>query len=306
MLRRFVIIVFLLGLFLVTGSRVFAYYNPGQALGFVNDYAHLLKPEQINALNKKLQNLEDVSSNQIAIVTIKSLKGDTINNFAVRLFADWKIGQAKKDNGVLILVAEQEHKMRIEVGYGLEGALPDAIANQIIVNVLRPAFKTGNYYQGLNLATDQIIAATKGEYKANSVKTNNTSFLNHLDFSSVLFLLFIIFNLIISLWRHLAKSKSWWEGGIIGGGLGLFLALLFFRTLVFLITLPLVIAAIGLVLDFLVSRVIPPPKAPGKGRGPSWWWFLGGGGPGRGGFGGGGFGGFGGGGSGGGGASGSW
>ena len=146
MLGRFITTIFLFGLFLIAGRPVLAYYNPGQALGFVSDYAHLLSPEQINSLDQKLQGLENSSSNQVAVVIIKSLQGDTIDNFAVQLFADWKIGQTKKDNGVLILVAVEEHKMRIEVGYGLEGALPDAIASQIINNTLRPAFKTGNYY----------------------------------------------------------------------------------------------------------------------------------------------------------------
>jgi uncharacterized protein len=189
--------------------------------------------------------------------------------------------------------------MRIEVGYGLEGALPDATSFRIISDDLTPAFKAGKYYEGINAATDKIILATKGEYQPdpNDEKTKAfKSLLNNSDF--VYLLIFLGFSLISALRIRLAKSRSWWEGGIIGGLAGLVIALIFFKTLISFIIWFFILGGAGLLFDYLVSRILPPPSAGGGGGGI---WFLGGGGGS-----GGGFGGFGGGGSGGGGAGGDW
>lgn len=288
---------------LLTASTVLAYSSPGSPAGFVNDYADLLRADEKRDLENKLTQFNASSSNELAIVTIKSLEGDTIENFANQLFADWKIGQAKKDNGVLLLVALNDRKMRIETGYGLEGALPDATANQIITKTLRPAFQANNYYEGINKAADQIIAATYGEYQAEPVKANGFDF-NKLDFEFIFSLGFVLINVLVALWRYLAKSSSWWQGGLIGLILGLLIALLVWNLLI-LIALPLILGGLGLLADFLVSRVLPKPKALTR-RGNNFWFFGGPGGFGRGGGSGGGFGGFGGGGSGGGGSSGGW
>jgi len=303
MFRRLSII-FSLIVFLAAGFSARAYFNPGKPAGFVNDYAGILKTEEKSALESKLAQFTASSSNQLSIVTIKSLEGDTIENFANKLFADWGIGREKQDNGVLLLVALDDRRMRIETGYGLEGALPDATTNQIITKTLRPAFQSADYYGGINKATDEIIAATKGEYQAESAPSGWN--FKKLSFDALIWIIIFIFYLLSALWRHLAKSRSWWEGGIIGVVLGLIVALIFWRTLLLLIALPAIFGGFGLGFDYLVSRVLPKPKARGQGRGG--FWFLGG----PGGFGGGsggcggGFGGFGGGMSGGGGSSGSW
>lgn len=288
---------------LLTASAVLAYSNPGSPAGFVNDYAGLLQAAEKTDLESKLTQFNASSSNELAIVTIKSLEGDTIENFANQLFADWRIGQAKKDNGVLLLVALNDRKMRIETGYGLEGALPDATANQIITKTLRPAFQANNYYEGINKAADQIIAATYGEYQAEPDKPGGFDF-GKLDFEFIFFLGFVLINVLAALWRYLAKSSSWWQGGLIGLILGFLIALLVWNLLI-LITLPLILGGLGLLADFLVSRILPKPKASAR-RGNNFWFFGGPGGFGRGGGSGGGFGGFGGGGSGGGGSSGGW
>jgi len=288
---------------LLTASTVLAYSSPGSPAGFVNDYAGLLRADEKKDLESKLTQFNASSSNELAIVTIKSLEGDTIENFANQLFADWKIGKVKKDNGVLLLVALNDRKMRIETGYGLEGALPDATANQIITKSLRPAFQANNYYEGINKAADQIIAAMYGEYQAEPVKANGFDF-GKLDFEFIFFLGFVLINVLAALWRYLAKSSSWWQGGLIGLILGLLIALLVWNLLI-LIALPLILGGLGLLADFLVSRVLPKPQALTR-RGNNFWFFGGPGGFGRGGGSGGGFGGFGGGGSGGGGSSGSW
>jgi len=283
---------------LLTAATARAYSNPGSPAGFVNDYAGLLQTSEKTELENKLTQFNASSSNELAIVTIKSLEGDTIENFANQLFADWKIGQAKKDNGVLLLVALNDRKMRIETGYGLEGALPDATANQIITKTLRPAFQANNYYEGINKAADQIIAATAGEYQVEPDQASGFDF-RKLDFEFIFFLGFVLINILAALWRYLAKSSSWWQGGLIGFILGLLIALLVWNLLI-LIALPLILGGLGLLADFLVSRILPKPKASAR-RGNNFWFFGGPGGFGRGGGSGGGFGGFGGGGSGGGG-----
>jgi uncharacterized protein len=305
-MRQRVWLIFSLVLFLVAGSSARAYYNPGKPASFVADYAGVLEPAQISALENKLSRFQATSSNEIAVVTIKSLEGDTIENFAEKLFADWGIGKEKEDNGVLLLVAISDRQMRIETGYGLEGALPDATAYRIINDILKPAFRNNDYYGGIDKATDKIIAATSGEYSPEAAATDSSGWsLKNLSFDALFFLIIIFFYLISALWRWLAKSKSWWQGGVLGGVIGLIIALIFLRTLFFLLIIPAACGGFGLLLDFLVSRVIPQPSPIKKGRNNLW--FFGGGGNGFGGSGGGsGFGGFGGGMSGGGGSSGSW
>ncbi|RTQ53653.1 TPM domain-containing protein [Hymenobacter gummosus] len=132
----------------------------------VNDLAGLLTPEQEQALEQKLVAYNDSTSSQLAIVTVPTIGDDEIANYAQRLFESWGIGQKGKDNGLLILVAQQERKVNIHTGYGLEGAVPDVLAKRIIENVVVPAFKANQYYDGLDGAVDRLIALAAGEYKA--------------------------------------------------------------------------------------------------------------------------------------------
>jgi uncharacterized protein len=134
--------------------------------GRVNDYAGMLSPEAVARLEQKLAGFERETSNQIAVLTVPSLQGDNIDQFAIRVAEQWKIGQKGKDNGVLLIMAQAERKVRIEVGMGLQGVLPDITASQIIREVMRPHLKDGNFDQGINVGVDAIMAATKGEFKA--------------------------------------------------------------------------------------------------------------------------------------------
>jgi len=295
MSKRILIIACLL--FLAVANPAAAFSVPGSPTGLVSDFANLLEPSQKQDLETKLESFKAETSNEIAVVIIDSLEGDTIEDAAVRLFNAWGIGGEKNDNGILLLVAIGDRQMRIETGYGLEGAVPDATAYQIISKTLQPAFRQEDYYGGLNKATDQIIAATRGEYTAEAVSSN---WLSNLNPDSLIWFFIFIFYALSSLWRWLAKSKGWWQGGVIGAVIGLVVALIFFSSLWPIMML--VVGGLGLLADFLVSRVLPAPKP--RRPGSNNFWFFGG--P-RGGTGGhGGFGGFGGGRSGGGGASGSW
>lgn len=131
----------------------------------VNDYTQTLSPDQINQLEQKLVAFDDSTSTQIAVVLIKSLEGYDVADYGVRLAESWGIGGAKNNNGVLLLVSLGDRKVTIQTGYGVEGALPDAITKRIITREITPNFKSGDYFAGLDQGTNAIISYTKGEYK---------------------------------------------------------------------------------------------------------------------------------------------
>jgi uncharacterized protein len=285
---------------LLVPTLVFAYTSPGNPTGFVNDFAHVLTIEQKNSLENKLHDFNASTTNEIAVVTVKTLGGDYIENYSVKLFKEWQIGKVKQDNGVLLLVAVDDHQIRIEVGYGLEGVLTDALSSQIIRNDLTPAFKQNDFYGGIDAATNHIIQATKGEYTANVVKNDSSHGISAglLGFFGLLLLQGLIF-----LASIFARSKSWWAGGVAGGTIGIVMTFLgiFGITLVIGSIITVVLTLLGLLFDYIVSNTFKQSISSGSGI-P--WWV---GGVGRGGgSSGSSFGGFGGGSSGGGGASGSW
>lgn len=264
----------------------------------MNDFASMLNTSQIAQLEAKLSAFEKESSNEISLVIIPSLAGDTIENFAEKLFKEWGIGKAKNDNGVLLLVSRDDRKLRIEVGYGLEGALTDARSYSIIKNTLTPSFRRGDYYGGINSALDDIISATKGEYSSQKSGGRSLS----LSFDDYFWILFYIIGALIWLSSIFARSKSWWAGGVVGGLAGITISILVGFLYIGLVSLVLLIP-LGLLMDYLVSRAYQK----GKETGHYPWWIGGGPHSGSGSsWGGGGFGGFGGGSSGGGGASGDW
>ncbi|MBL4713384.1 MAG: hypothetical protein ACJATD_001553 [Alloalcanivorax sp.] len=134
--------------------------------GRVVDNAELLSPAQEQALTERLAAEEQQSSNQIVVVTLADLQGYDIADYGVRLGREWGIGQEGTDNGALLLIAPNERKVRIEVGYGLEGALTDATSSSIIRNDIQPAFRRGDFAGGINAALTSIFAAIQGEYQA--------------------------------------------------------------------------------------------------------------------------------------------
>jgi uncharacterized protein len=140
--------------------------KPPVSKGLVHDYTGTLTIHQAEALNQKLIAYDDSTSSQIAVVIIQSLEGYDIAEYALALGRSWGIGGKEFSNGVLVLIAMDERKSRIEVGYGLEGAITDITARSILDNSIAPNFKQGNYYRGLDEATDNIIKAAAGEYKA--------------------------------------------------------------------------------------------------------------------------------------------
>lgn len=144
--------------------------EPPSPQRLVNDFAALLSASQRADLEKRLADFDKSSSSQITIVTVDSLQGLVAHDYATRLGEKWRVGQKDKDNGIVILVkpknAEGKGQVAISVGYGLEGAIPDATASRIIRNEMIPAFQSGDYYAGISGAADVLIDLARGEYTA--------------------------------------------------------------------------------------------------------------------------------------------
>lgn len=233
-------IVFFVALFSlnkIKAQNVIAKANPPV---LVTDMAGVLSAEEIQVLENKLVAIDDSSSNQIAVVILPTLDGYPIEEYANKLFREWGIGNKKSRNGVLLLIAIQDKKIRIEVGYGLEGAIPDITANNIIDKDIKPAFRAGAYFEGIDKATDDIAKAAVGEYKvARTKKPSGKS-------SGALFVLIIFVILLVlrggggggsnigrggfsdvatgmllgSLLGGGGRSSGGWGGGDSGGGFG--------------------------------------------------------------------------------------
>lgn len=302
-------------------SSALAYQSPGKPTGLVNDFAKMFSTTERDELATKLVDFGKTSGNAIVVVTVPDLGGDSVDNFAEKLFQEWGIGSAKsvgisaagtpsqKDNGILILISRDDRKVRIEVGYGLEPVITDAISSSVIRNTMTPAFKDGRYFDGVNDAADTIIGVISGnpEYvnAVNSGAENSSG--GGSGWSGNLGNLFYLI-IFIGFWiaSILGRSKSWWLGGVLGGIAGIVIGFIYGFLFVGIISI-VGLAVVGLIFDLIVSTLYT--KHSGSGTRPPWWigggGFGGGSGGKSGGFGGG-FGGFGGGRSGGGGASGGW
>jgi len=165
--------IFLFSLLSLLFTFAFAQDFPEKPNTLVNDYANVLSADQKQQLETKLVAFNDSSSTQIAIAILKSVGDYDINEYAVELGRKWGVGQSGKNNGIMIVVAVGDRKISIQTGYGLEGALPDIYAKRIIDNDIKPNFRAGNYYAGLDEGTTSIIKYTKGEYKNDSPKTSS-------------------------------------------------------------------------------------------------------------------------------------
>jgi uncharacterized protein len=149
-------------LFLCLVPLAFAFDFP-PLTGRVVDQAGVINTQTRGNLETKLKDLEDKSGIQLVVATVKSLQGSDIETYTNQLFRLWKLGQAQKNNGVLLLVAPNEHKVRIEVGYGLEGTLTDALSSVIIASAIIPRFKTNDYSGGIERGVDGIISVLSGD-----------------------------------------------------------------------------------------------------------------------------------------------
>src|ERR1700722_10903510 len=217
-------------------AHVMAAELPAQPTRYFNDYASLIDPGTAQQLNQRLEDFERQTSNQILVVIYRSLPADAaLEDFTQDAFRAWKVGQQGRNNGAVLFVFVNDRKMRIQTGYGLEGALPDAICKRIISDEMAPRFKTGDFAGGLTAAVNAMIAATRGEYKgtgqtvAEARGQGRHGQENMVDL--IIFLVvfgFIGLSLLRAARRGTVMSGSgsrgsggiWWIGGGGGGGGG--------------------------------------------------------------------------------------
>ena len=132
----------------------------------VNDYANILTADQKQALETKLYQFDDTTSNQVTVVIVPRLDGMDVADAAIEIGRSWGVGGKNNNNGVVLLISVEDRKLNISPGYGLEKSLPDLTCQQIIKNIIVPNFKGSDYYRGIDEGTDAIIQATQGEFKA--------------------------------------------------------------------------------------------------------------------------------------------
>lgn len=220
--------IFFLFVFLAAGFAAFSQDFPPKPNTLVTDYTNSLTTDEKAQLEAKLVAFDDTSSNQVAIVLMHSVGDNDIAEYGVQLGRKWGIGQKAHNNGVLILAAMDQHKITIQVAYGLEGALPDAVASQIIENDIKPAFRNNTYYAGLDAAVNDIIKYTKGEYKADKKAANNNG--DNAGGGGIAILMIIVIVVLILIFRNRGgggqiiggrggASPFWWflAGDILGG-----------------------------------------------------------------------------------------
>ncbi len=213
--------VFFFSLILLCGSVSFAFDVP-KLTGPIIDEANLLSPQQEVELGQLIRSVHDRGIAQVQVAILKNLQGDVIESASIKMTDAWKLGDPKKDNGILFLVAFEEKKMRIEVGQGLEGDIPDVIARKILDSYVQPFFKEGRFPEGirngvlgiLTRIDPELIGNTEAETRAPARKKN----------SNWMFFIYLVIFIIISLMRStrsaLGGRRGWssWGGG--SGGFG--------------------------------------------------------------------------------------
>jgi len=196
--------------------------EPMVPLRLVNDFTGLLSEQEQITLNDKLLAFNNETYTQIYVVTYNDLQGFDINDYGQRLAQKWEIGQQGKDNGILVLVSPEARRVTIQTGYGMEGAVPDAVASRLINEVITPEFKQSQYYAGLDSVTSVLMSLTRGEFTADQYMKKS----NRANTPGVIFGLFILFMFIMVISSAFRKrrfyspghSLPWWL--LLGTGAG--------------------------------------------------------------------------------------
>lgn len=209
-------VTFLLGAFGLFAQDFPPVPNPPK---LVNDFSGTLSAQEVSLLEQKLVAYNDSTSTQIAIVLIRSVGQYDISDYAFRLGDLWGIGGGENDNGILILGAMNDRKVFIATGYGLEGAVPDALAKRIVSNLIIPNFKMESYYEGLDQATDMIIKLASGEYKAEEVVSDGNG-----RGAIIMFLIFIFLFVILPMIKNRKDNNNHMGGR--GGGIDLWTSIM--------------------------------------------------------------------------------
>jgi len=188
----------------------------------VNDFTNTLSYNEWKSIENILKRFEDSTSTQIVILMVNSLHGQPIEDYAVKIFEKNKIGQKSRNNGVLLLIAKEERTFKIEVGYGLEGVLTDALCSQIAEREITPQFKQANFYGGIAAGVTSMIEATKGEYKAEPKGTIAPALSGGMLVLFVLFVVFVLMPIVATRRRTVIGAGAWnhYSGWSYGGGWG--------------------------------------------------------------------------------------
>ena len=237
--------------------------------GFVNDFANIISDEKEKELEELLSAFERETSNEVALATVNSLEETTVEDYAVRLFEKWQIGKKDKDNGLLFLIAPNERKMKIEVGYGLEGIITDGIAGSILDRNVAPYFKADEMEKGVEEGAKAIVAKIRAGEPAEDIVGQPAA---SEDGSTIGFLI-LGFIILIYLSSFFARSKEFVAGGLVGGGLGGFFGLLS-KSLASGITLAMMLGVFGFILDLILSGNYKKRKK--KGLSTNFWRSMGG------------------------------
>lgn len=189
----------------------------------VNDFTGTLTPDQIQTLERKLEVFNDSTTTQIAVVIIPSLNGNDVSDYNLKLGRAWGVGGKQFNNGVVLLIAKDDHKLNIATGYGVEGALPDVTCKQIIDDIITPKFKGNDFYRGIDDGTDAIMQAVKGEYTAPPAAHRRG-----VGFGRILFYIIMFIVFILAFARGGGKGgggsmtrggfTAWTIGSMLGGG----------------------------------------------------------------------------------------
>lgn len=233
--RAALLLTLLLALLLAAVAALAAELSFPALTGRVVDEAGLLTAAQRADLDAKLKAHEDRTSDQVVVATVRSLEGTSVEDYANRLFRAWKLGQAKTNNGVLLLVAPAERKVRIEVGYGLEGALTDALSKVLIASSITPRFKAGDFAGGLSAGVDGILSILAGDAQEWQRKPQVRE--DAVDPAQVLVLVVLFLIVLLVVWRMNRgggrghgrgglvvlpmPGSGGWSGGYSGGGGGI-------------------------------------------------------------------------------------
>jgi len=204
----------ILGLLLLSASGLQALEVP-PSTGYVNDRAGILSPTTKQQLEQGLSEFERSDATQLVVLTIPSLEGEVLEEYSLKVAESWGSGQRGKDNGALLLIARDERKIRIEVGYGLEGQLTDLLTGRIIDQEITPRFRSGDYDGGVMAGVSAMAQAVRGAYKGEPTKKRSSG-----GFFTLL--LFLAPWLLLAGPRRSSRRRSgiWFGGGGFGGGGG--------------------------------------------------------------------------------------
>jgi uncharacterized protein len=190
---------------------------PDQPSQYVNDYDRLLNQQELRSLNELLRAYEDSTSNQFVVAIFPNAQGYAVEDFSIRLAEKWQVGQKDRENGLIMAIFKEDQAIRIEVGYGLEDVIPDAIAFEVAQSIIPPYFREDKYYQGIYQGLQALMKAAAGKYQGIPRERSP-------EFSFwIPFIIFLVIIIVFSRWRKSSSASSggWRDSGpFFGGGFG--------------------------------------------------------------------------------------